>query len=105
MRIYSKDTTITREASGVVHPQMSDELARGWQIIAFATRADGYIFYLCIHSARPKDKPVIFAGCRRAYTLGQFRHHANRYGSRGKRKETRAILDLFACYALKWSGR
>ena len=73
----------------------------GWTCRAFATRSDGYIFFLCTHAAR--KKPTVFAGCRYDWTIGNYRRHAARYVRPGKRRETLAILDLFACHALKWS--
>jgi hypothetical protein len=69
-------------------------------VVSMAVRSDGYAFFLIPRTDSHKDF-VVFAGCRHAYSLAQYRKHAKTYG-RGfawKKHETLAILDLFASVA------
>ena len=84
-------------STGHIPGKMAELESKG-DIIAMATRSDGYSFWL----VQTKDGPRIWAGCHDCWTLRQYRKHVQ-YGygrSRYKRdrlkaRETRLILDLF----------
>lgn len=85
--------------------------AGSWEVLAFATRSDGYMFYAVRHRDVDTHLLRVFAGCRKNYSFGAFRTHTSRYarfeGARcgtAKRKETLAILAaLEATAKAKWS--
>lgn len=69
--------------------------------LAIAVRSDGYVFVLRRDAG---GKLRIHAGCRNGWLLGQYKRHARRCHTRGKLKETLAIIAaLEATAKAKWS--
>lgn len=69
---------------------------RGIPVYAIATRSDGFTFYLGFHTDSGTYR--IWAGCKKCWTMAQYRRHLKHYrGRQGRRKakETKLILDLF----------
>jgi len=82
----------------------------GWDVMAIASRSDGFLFILAKNEGRFRGEPRITAGCHHWVTLKWYRRHVrterNWSYPRGKRAETTAILDLFEKkMKLAWSNR
>ena len=82
----------------------------GYEIMAVASRSDGFVFILAKSEAHCRGEPRIWAGCHSRVTMKWYRYHVrterNWSYPRGKRAETNAILDLFQKkISLAWSNR